>query len=99
MERRVSSVSSKRVRLAALGLSAGEMVELWRSAELRYGPHAVRSDLPDEVKRSLRNFLLNVHAQQPAVYDLVERRHLGGFVAVSDADYAAAAAMVALAAE
>lgn len=87
------------VRLAHLGLSAGDMVELWRSAELRYGPHAVRNDLPEEVKRSLRTFLLNVYTQQPAVYDLVEHRHLGGFVAVSDANYAAAAAMVALAAE
>jgi phosphonate transport system substrate-binding protein len=92
-------VGGTAARLAELGMSASDMTELWRSAELRYGPHAVRSDLPEEVKRSLRNFLLNVHARQPAVYDLVERRHLGGFVAVSDADYAAAAAMVALAAE
>jgi phosphonate transport system substrate-binding protein len=95
----IGATGGTAARLAALGMAAGDMVELWRSAVVRYGPHAVRSDLPAELKASLRTFLLNVHAQQPLLYDLVERRHLGGFVAVSDTDYSAAAAMIALAAE
>lgn len=86
-------------RLRALGVQAADLAALWRSPVVRYGPHAVRSDLPDEIKRSLRTFLLHVHAQQPVVYDLIERGRLGGFAAVADADYMAAAAMVARAAE
>lgn len=94
-----SAAAGSPARLAALGLQPDEYGVLWRSPVVRYGPHAVRADLPAEVKSSLRNFLLHLGAQQPAIYDLVERRHLGGFVAVSSVDYEAAGRMVALAAE
>jgi phosphonate transport system substrate-binding protein len=88
-----------RERMAALGVAENEIVELWRSGVVRYGPHAVRTDMPADLKASLRAFLLHVHAQQPAVYDRLEAHHLGGFRQVSEADYAEAARMVLLAAE
>jgi phosphonate transport system substrate-binding protein len=88
-----------RERIATLGVGEDEIVELWRSGVVRYGPHAVRTDMPAELKASLRTFLLHVHAQQPAVYDRLEAHHLGGFRQVSEADYAEAARMVLLAAE
>jgi phosphonate transport system substrate-binding protein len=95
----VETVGGTADRLLALGMEQSDLIELWRSEPLRHGPHAMRSDLPEDIKTSLRTFLLNVRSQQPVVFDLIASRQLGGFVAVTDSDYAAAATMVSLAAE
>ncbi|TGV56907.1 phosphonate ABC transporter substrate-binding protein, partial [Mesorhizobium sp. M00.F.Ca.ET.149.01.1.1] len=67
---------------------------LWTSAPLRYGPHAVRSDLDGEAKRRLGVFLTNLKSQTPDVYDLLESTHSGGFELAVPKDYATALAIV-----
>lgn len=84
-------------RLVAAGLDRSRLKVVWRSDLLRYGPHAVRTDLDREAKRRLRVFLLQLSAS-PDLYDLIEPARTGGFVAVSDADYRLARDMVRLAA-
>ena len=66
------------------------------SGLLRYGPHAVRSDLDPEAKRRLTVFLTNLKSTTPDVYDLLESKHSGGFLTVSPKDYSAAEAIVRL---
>ncbi len=84
-------------RLAAAGMKGSAFEKVWTSDLLRYGPHVVRADLAADTKASLRTFLTYLHAQSPLLYDRLEGRHLGGFVAVTQADYAAAEALVAAA--
>ena len=66
---------------------------------LRYGPHAVRSDLDPEAKRRLTVFLTNLKSQSPEVYDFVESKHSGGFISAAGGDYAMATAIVRLLAD
>lgn len=92
-------VAGTSARLAELGMAVSDYSAVWASDIVRYGPHAVRADLPDHVKGGIRTFLLHADRQQPVVYDLLESRHIGGFERVSPEDYRAAGRMVALAAE
>src|SRR5205085_1730708 len=69
---------------------------VWMSSLLRYGPHAVRSDLDPEAKRRLTVFLTNLKSTTPDVYDLLESKHSGGFLTVAPKDYAPAQAIVRL---
>jgi phosphonate transport system substrate-binding protein len=81
-------------RLVSAGIPASALQVIWRSEVLRYGPHAVRSDLDAQAKRRLVAFLIDLKARAPEVYGLIERNHACGFVAVGGADYAAALALV-----
>jgi phosphonate transport system substrate-binding protein len=81
-------------RLEAAGIPEASLRLLWTSGLLRYGPHAVRSDLDPEAKRRLTVFLTNVKSQTPDVYDLLERAHSGGFAPAAQKDYAMALAIV-----
>ncbi|TIO29247.1 MAG: phosphonate ABC transporter substrate-binding protein [Mesorhizobium sp.] len=81
-------------RLEVAGLSKAALQVVWTSGLLRYGPHAVRSDLDPEAKRRLTVFLTNLRSMTPDVYDLLESKHSGGFAVASPKDYAMAAAMV-----
>lgn len=81
-------------RLEAAGVPKASLRVLWTSDLLRYGPHAVRSDLAPEAKRRLTVFLTNLKSLTPDVYDLVEATHSGGFVQVAPKDYALASAIV-----
>ncbi|MBZ9992492.1 phosphate/phosphite/phosphonate ABC transporter substrate-binding protein [Mesorhizobium sp. BH1-1-4] len=81
-------------RLEASGLSASALQVVWMSGLLRYGPHAVRSDLDPEAKRRLTVFLTNLKSTMPDIYDLLESKHGGGFMPVVPKDYAAAEAVV-----
>ncbi|TPM39075.1 phosphate/phosphite/phosphonate ABC transporter substrate-binding protein [Mesorhizobium sp. B2-3-4] len=83
-------------RLEASGLSASALQLVWMSGLLRYGPHAVRSDLDPEAKRRLTVFLTNLKSTTPDIYDLLEAKHGGGFMPVAAKDYAAAEAIVRL---
>jgi len=69
------------------------------SSLLRYGPHAVRSDLDPEAKRRLTVFLTNLRSQSPEVYGFVEAKHSGGFISAAAGDYAMATAIVRLLSE
>ncbi|MGX7876637.1 phosphate/phosphite/phosphonate ABC transporter substrate-binding protein [Mesorhizobium sp. ORM6] len=83
-------------RLEAAGLSPLAFRVVWTSGLLRYGPHAVRSDLDPEAKRRLTVFLTNLKSTTPDVYDLLESKHSGGFVTVASRDYEMAEAIVRL---
>ncbi|RWK26402.1 MAG: phosphonate ABC transporter substrate-binding protein [Mesorhizobium sp.] len=82
------------MRLEVAGVPKTSLRVLWTSAPLRYGPHAVRSDLDGEAKRRLGVFLTNVKSQTPDVYDLLESTHSGGFELAVPKDYATALAIV-----
>lgn len=79
-------------RLANLG-QAG-LRTIWTSALLRNGPHAVRSNLPDEAKEALRAFLIGLREADEKVYESLERRFSGGFESALHEDYAPAIEMV-----
>lgn len=81
-------------RLEAAGIPEASLRVLWTSDLLRYGPHAVRSDLDPEAKRRLMVFLTNLKSQTPDVYDLLEGAHSGGFGPAVQKDYAMAVAIV-----
>ncbi|CCV15586.1 PhnD/SsuA/transferrin family substrate-binding protein [Mesorhizobium sp. STM 4661] len=81
-------------RLEVAGLSKTAFQIVWRSGLLRYGPHAVRSNLDPEAKRRLTVFLTNLRSISPDIYDLLEAKHSGGFTVVDPQDYAMAAAVV-----
>lgn len=83
-------------RLEAAGLSKTALQVVWKSGLLRYGPHAVRSDLDPEAKRRLTVFLTNLRSISPDIYDLLEAKHSGGFTVARPQDYAMAAAVVRL---
>lgn len=83
-------------RLEAAGLSKTALQIVWRSGLLRYGPHAVRSDLDPEAKRRLTVFLTNLRSISPDIYDLLEAKHSGGFTVARPQDYSMAAAVVRL---
>lgn len=85
-------------RLVAAGLDRAELSVVWTSQPVRYGPHTLRTGIDPEVRTILVEFLTRLKSQRPDVYDLLERDHGGGFVAVSAADYAAALDAVRLAA-
>ncbi|MBZ9952944.1 MULTISPECIES: PhnD/SsuA/transferrin family substrate-binding protein [unclassified Mesorhizobium] len=89
-------LSGTQARLEAAGLSATALQVAWTSGLLRYGPHAVRSDLDPEAKRRLAVFLTNLKSTTPDIYDLLESRHSGGFATVVPKDYEMAHAIVRL---
>lgn len=86
-------------RLEAAGIPKAALQIIWTSDVLRYGPHAVRSDLDPEAKRRLTVFLTNLRSQSPEVYDFVEAKHSGGFISAAAGDYAMATAIVRLLSE
>jgi phosphonate transport system substrate-binding protein len=77
-------------RLVAAGLDVDGFEVAWTSAPIRYGPHAVRVDLPDDLKQALTRFLTGMKQQQPDIYDLLEEERQGGFLRVSQSDYRSA---------
>jgi len=74
-------------RLSAEGLGQDGYRIAWESSLLRYGPHAVRGNLAPEAKLILRRFLVSLSTSDPETYDLIDRVHGGGFVAVGTHDY------------
>jgi phosphonate transport system substrate-binding protein len=83
-------------RLEAAGIGEPELKTVWMSGPLRYGPHAVRSDLDPEAKRRLTMFLTNLKSMSPDVYDLLETKHSGGFTIAGPKDYDMAVAIVGM---
>jgi phosphonate transport system substrate-binding protein len=81
-------------RLVASGLDRSTLGIVWRSEPLRYGPHAVASELDAEPKRQLLTFLTGLRQADPEMYERLETSRLGGFSAASQADYATALGMI-----
>ena len=85
-------------RMVADGrLSMDRIRVIWQSRLIPFGPHAVRKDLPAELKTLLANALTAMATEAPDVLDAVDRSSLGGggFVAVTAADYAVVDELVA----
>jgi phosphonate transport system substrate-binding protein len=78
-------------------LSMDQVRIVWQSALIPFGPHTVRSDMPDELKTLLRDALTAVGVEAPDVLDAVDRSAYGGggFVSAAADDYAPLAALVA----
>jgi len=77
------------------GLAMDQIEIVWQSALIPFGPHAIRSNLPDELKRLLSWALRDIAATDPVALDAVDRFAGRGFVA-ADADlFAPVAALIA----
>jgi phosphonate transport system substrate-binding protein len=78
-------------------LAMDQVRVVWQSALIPFGPHAVRQDIPAELKTLLRDGLTAMAAEAPDVLDAVDRSSLGGggFVAAEAADYAVVDLLVA----
>lgn len=76
------------------GLSMDQIRIIWQSPLIPFGPHAIRSDIPDGLKRLLSDALLAVAYEDPAALDAIDRFAGGGFVS-ADADlFAPIAALI-----
>lgn len=76
-------------RLRIAGVAEKEYEVRWRSDVLRYGPHAVRADIEAGRVGNLARMLVRAASEEPELYHYMERVHGGGFVEVTQADYAA----------
>lgn len=85
-------------QLSAAGLDATAWRVVWRSAVLRYGPHAVRSYLPMAQRERLSRLLTGAFGDDFDPGLRLSRGHGGRFNAVTAADYAPVEAAIAAAA-
>lgn len=83
-------------RLADAGIAPGDIEVRWRSAVLRYGPHAVHADVGERQSETLARMLRHAAVEQPDLHLYLERLHGGGFESVGQGDYAAAIAAIAV---
>lgn len=66
-------------RMAADGALPPNSVRIvWQSRLIPFGPHAVRSDLPPELKSLLADAMTAMAAESPAALDAVDRAGFGG---------------------
>jgi phosphonate transport system substrate-binding protein len=81
--------------LAARHGDASQYRIVWRSSEIPFRVHAVRLALPGELKEIVRQTLMAMFADDPVAYDSIEPQYGGGFVAVSQSQFAAISAALA----
>ena len=75
-------------------VAPGRFAVLWRSEPVRFGPHAVRRDLPAETKKALKAMLVTLDETAPEVYGAISPELGGGFEDVGADDYVSALAIV-----
>jgi phosphonate transport system substrate-binding protein len=80
--------------VASEELSMDQIHIVWRSPLIPFGPHAIRQDLPDDLKTLLSNALLEMAKESPAALDAVDRFGGQGLVAVDAERYAPITALV-----
>lgn len=70
-------------------LSMDDVRVIWQSPPVPFGPHAVRIDLPSDLKLLLADALFDMAARSPEALEAVDRSGYGGggFVAVDPALY------------
>jgi phosphonate transport system substrate-binding protein len=80
----------------ARALSMDSVRIVWQSPLIPFGPHAVRSDVPDNIKAGLLNALTAMAASAPVALDAVDRSPIGGggFAPIASADYAVVADLI-----
>lgn len=76
--------------LAALSLAGMSYRMIWTSKPLRFGPHAVRKDVPAEIRDGLIEFLTVRLRQSPDIAEIMDERFSGRFEPATEADYAMA---------
>jgi phosphonate transport system substrate-binding protein len=78
-------------------LPPGAVTVIWQSSLIPFGPHAVRKDLPGELRQELADALLNMAFAAPDVLEVVDRSGFGGggFVAIDAGAYAPLEALIA----
>lgn len=76
--------------VASASLVMDEIGIVWQSPLIPFGPHAVRSDLPPELKILLLDALSSVGLEAPEILDDVDRSTHGGggFARIEPDDYA-----------
>lgn len=74
-------------RLVGKGLEPESSEIIWRSEEIPFGPHAMRSDLPEELFQIARDFLIGLKETDIELYEILEPLRQGGFSAISHEDY------------
>jgi phosphonate transport system substrate-binding protein len=80
--------------VASSELSMDEIRVIWQSPLIPFGPHAIRSDLPAELKTLLADALLTMASENPDALDAVDRSGGGGFVAADAKAYSGIAELV-----
>lgn len=81
-------------RLVGAGIEPAALKIVWTSDLLRFGPHALRTGLDPQARKSLTILLTTMLSQTPELYELIERHYGGGFQAVTADDYATALKLV-----
>ena len=76
------------------GLSMDQIEIVWQSPLIPFGPHAILSDLPDELKELLSRALLALAFEDPAALDAVDRFGGRGFIAADAGIYAPIEALI-----
>lgn len=87
-ERRQTPSAGVFSQLSAAGLDASSWRVAWRSDILRYGPHAVRSDLPAAQVKRLTALLAGMSGNEVQPGARLTLRHGGRFAIAAAADYA-----------
>ncbi len=80
--------------LAARGIDPSALQVHWTSPLLRYGPHAVRSDIDKEARQILRDFLIGLNDRKPDIQELLTGSVEEGFVETKPDDYELALELV-----
>jgi len=81
--------------VAGGGLSMDQIRIVWQSPLIPFGPHAVRSDLPADLKTLLSNSLTDIAFEDPRALDAVDRSGSQGFVAADASLFAPLEALLA----
>ena len=86
--------------VSAGALAMDRLRIVWQSPLIPFGPHVVRRDLPEELKTLIADALKAMATEAPDALDAVDGSSIGGggFVPVTDKDYAVIDGLVAPAA-
>jgi phosphonate transport system substrate-binding protein len=76
-------------------LSMDRIRIVWQSPLIPFGPHAVRTDMPEELKTLLADALTAMAGEDPAALDAVDRTGGGGFVSADASLFAPTDALIA----
>lgn len=76
--------------VAAGALDMDDVEIVWQSPLIPFGPHAIRTDAPAELKLLLLDSLTSLAGEAPGILDRVDRSATGGggFARIGAADYA-----------
>jgi phosphonate transport system substrate-binding protein len=66
-------------------LTMSDIRLIWQSDRIPYGPHAIRRNLPGELKALVAEAVLAMPAENPEAVDAINRSGDGGMVAANDA--------------